>query len=138
MPINGAGRIAIFVFLGFSANTLVLTQPSHASLKWKSLFAQSESGAQNRAPSSAPARPPMSDDERIRAVFRPLFENDEKKAKVAYGRNHRYLPEDIQFAMDLHFSNFDHALEILPRTIKSQIERDFWEKVVKSRSHDLT
>ncbi len=53
--------------------------------------------------------------EKVFATFTPLFRHDEKKAKMAFGRYYRTMPDTIQFALDLRFKNFEHAIGILPQ-----------------------
>jgi hypothetical protein len=75
------------------------------------------------------------------AKSKPLFEavikNDDKKAKLAYGRAVRALPEIVQLAIDLRFKNYDHAATILAKTPLSQEQKDFWQKIIDKKPKKL-
>lgn len=66
-------------------------------------------------------------------AFRAIIMNDDKKAKLAYGRSYKFMPEFIQFAFDLRFRNFEHAMELLPKLPYENEERAFWQKIVAKK-----
>jgi hypothetical protein len=71
--------------------------------------------------------------DKANSVFEPVLLNDDKKAKMAYGRNHRFLPELLQLAFDLRFKNYEHALEVLPKTPLSEQRKNFWQGVISKK-----
>ncbi|MCC6277029.1 MAG: hypothetical protein IT289_03825 [Oligoflexia bacterium] len=71
--------------------------------------------------------------ERIHQIYTHVFTNNDKKAKLAYGRHHKHIPHRFQFALDLRFKNYDHAEQILKESFETQSERDFFETLVKAR-----
>ncbi len=76
-------------------------------------------------------------DEKSRAkvgdAFKAVILDDDKKAKTAFGRSYKFMPEFVQFAFDLRFKNFDHALELLPKLPYSAEEKSFWAGILKKR-----
>lgn len=91
---------------------------------------------------ASPVTPNMIIDIGLREKARPLFEavikNDDKKAKLAYGRAVRALPELVQLALDLRFKNYEHALTILPKTPLSEDQKDFWGKIIAQKPKKLS
>ena len=76
--------------------------------------------------------------QKVDVVFTPILTNDDKKAKLQYGRNYRYLPEVVQFALDLRFKNFEHALLVLSQSGKSYGEVEFWKKIILAKPQKLS
>jgi hypothetical protein len=70
---------------------------------------------------------------KVNATFEAVLNNDEKKAKLLYGRNYKVMPEVVQFALDVRFKNFEHALQILPQTGESSDEMDLWRKILSKK-----
>jgi hypothetical protein len=71
--------------------------------------------------------------EKVKTTFDAVFNNDDKKAKLLYGRNYKFMPEVVQFALDIRFKNFEHALTVLPNAGESQGETAFWQSIVNEK-----
>jgi len=75
--------------------------------------------------------------EKFNSILNPFLAGDEKKAKKAYARSYRVLPEFVQFAFDLRFKNYDHALTVLPKTPWEENEKTFWAKILHGQPASL-
>jgi hypothetical protein len=75
--------------------------------------------------------------DKVDAVFAAVFGNDDKKAKLAYGRGYRFMPEFMQFALDLRFRNYEHALTLLPEVSESKEEIEFWNRIIGAKPAKL-
>jgi hypothetical protein len=84
-------------------------------------------------PSPSKSKGGDSVNEKVRTTFAAILTNDDKKAKLAYGRNYRFMPDFIQFAVDLRFKNYDHALQILEKLQITPEEKEFWSKILKAK-----
>lgn len=95
-----------------------------------------EAGHQNGSPAKSSS---LDKDlvKKVEGTFTPTLANDDKKAKQSYGRTYRVMPEFMQFAFDMRFKNYDHALGILPKILWTDGERAFWENIVKKRPGQL-
>jgi len=74
---------------------------------------------------------------KAKPLFEAIVKNDEKKAKLAYGRAVRALPEIVQIAVDLRLKNYDHAGGILTKTPLSEDEKTFWGEVISKKPKSL-
>lgn len=62
--------------------------------------------------------------------------NDDK-GQDGLWRSYRFMPPFMQFAFDVRFRNFDHALTLLPTLNRSPDEKTFWEKILKQKPKNL-
>lgn len=74
---------------------------------------------------------------KVNEAFQAVVLNDDKKAKLSYGRSHRFMPEFVQFAFDLRFKNYEHALELLPKTPYTDEEKALWKKVLEMKPKNI-
>ncbi|MBK9293963.1 MAG: hypothetical protein IPM57_05885 [Oligoflexia bacterium] len=71
--------------------------------------------------------------QRIYDGFRAVISNDDKKAKLAYGRTYKHMPNFLQFAYDLRFRNFERAKEVAERLSYTDFEKTFWKTLVEKK-----
>ncbi|MDZ4676623.1 MAG: hypothetical protein SGI74_03855 [Oligoflexia bacterium] len=71
--------------------------------------------------------------QKVNQTFKSILTNDDKKAKLAYGRNYRHMPDFIQFAVDLRFKNYDHAIILLEKLEITPPEKEFWLKILNTK-----
>jgi hypothetical protein len=76
-------------------------------------------------------------EEKSKPLFEAIIRNDDKKAKMAYGRAVHVLPEAVQFAVDLRFKNYEHASQILPKLNMTDSQKTFWEGILKQKPPHL-
>src|SRR5689334_21784935 len=74
---------------------------------------------------------------KVNDAFTAVLNNDDKKAKLAYGRGYKFMPELVQFAFDLRFKNFDHALELLPKLDYTSEEKEMWKRILSSKPKSI-
>jgi hypothetical protein len=75
--------------------------------------------------------------EKSKPLLEDIVRNDEKKAKQAYGRAVRVLPEIVQLAVDLRLKNYDHASTALPKTPLMDDQKSFWGGIIQKRPKNL-
>jgi hypothetical protein len=75
---------------------------------------------------------------RVNEAFRAVIQNDDKKAKLTFGRSYKYMPEFIQFAFDLRFRNFDHAKDLTSKLPYNDDEKTFWQNLISKKPASIT
>jgi len=74
---------------------------------------------------------------KAKPLFEAVVQDDEKKAKLAYGRAVRVLPEIVQLAVDLRLKNYDHASMVLPKTPLTEDQKTFWSEIILKKPKKL-
>jgi len=75
--------------------------------------------------------------EKSKALFEAIVKNDEKKAKLAYGRAVRVLPDIVQLAVDLRLKNYDHGATVLEKTPLTNDQKAFWNGIILKKPRNL-
>lgn len=95
--------------------------------------------ARNPKPRTTTRKPRKKQIETFNLVLTPLLKkNNVKKTKKLYGRHHRNLDDNVQFALDIRFGNYDHALKILDDQDFDSEEEDFWERILKAKPKNVS
>ena len=142
-------NVTFYAFFGL----LVITGCAHQGAKSQS---QSQNQSQSQSPLVVQSQPPQikveassgsqnnsqSIDSKVAAkvggLFQALVQNDDKRAKLSYGRASRSLPDLVQFAVDLKFHNFQHAKTALAGSTMSPEQKEFWGKVLDKKPTRLS
>ncbi len=75
--------------------------------------------------------------EKSKPLLEAIVKNDEKKAKLSYGRAVRVLPEIVQLAVDLRLKNYDHGNTVLPKTPLTDSQKTFWNGIIQKKPRNL-